>query len=126
MDLDMIIQILRLDGEQQRPEPLKRPKVTANPEEIHLAQARLALRVIHAVPDTLQNRSERSHTDTGAHEDSDLKLEHVFGRGTERAVNVDARQNSAQTWVDAGFVYTLNDRLVFLALLVEFAAQGLG
>jgi hypothetical protein len=79
VDLDMIVKILRLNSQQQRPEPLKRPEISADPEEVDLAQARPALRVVHTVPDALEDGGKGRYTDTGTDENSDLELEHVLG-----------------------------------------------
>lgn len=55
MNFNPIIPILRLDGQQQRAEPLERAKVATHPEEVHLAQPGLLLRIVHAVPDGFQD-----------------------------------------------------------------------
>jgi hypothetical protein len=36
MDLDVVIDILCLNSQQQRPEPFKRPEISADPEEVYL------------------------------------------------------------------------------------------
>jgi len=48
-------------------EPFGRSKVSDNPDEIDFAQAGLlaAAKVIHTVPNRLEDRSERRHSDTG-------------------------------------------------------------
>lgn len=94
VDLDVIIDILRLDSQQQRSEPFEGSEVSANPEEVDLPQSRTgSLRVVHAVPDTLKNGRERSDTDTGTAEDGDFELEHILRGRTERTVNVDSGKN---------------------------------
>ena len=55
MDLYMTVHILCFNRHKQRPKPFERSKVSANPEEIHLPQPSLLFRVIHTVPDTLEN-----------------------------------------------------------------------
>lgn len=104
VDLDALVDVLRLDGEQQRAEPLEGPKVSAHPEEVHLCETRLALRVVHAVPDGLENRRERRDSDTGSDEHRDLVLEHILGRGAERSVDVHAGENTAEGGVHVGVV----------------------
>lgn len=37
VDLDVVVDILRLDGEQKGTEPLERSEISANPEEVHLS-----------------------------------------------------------------------------------------
>jgi len=94
VDLDVIIDVLRLDGQQQRSEPFERSEISADPEEVHLPQSRTgSLRVVHAVPDTLKNGRERSDTDTSTAEDGDFELEHILRGRTERTVNVDSGKN---------------------------------
>lgn len=101
MDLNVIVHILRLDSQQQTPEPLEGSEVSADPEEVDLAKARLLLRVVHAVPDTLKDGCERCDTNTGTDQDGNLVLEHVLRGGSEGAVNVDTRKNTADRRVDA-------------------------
>lgn len=123
MDLDVVIDILGLDRQEQRSEPLERPKISANPEEVDLSQSSAgSLRVVHAVPDTLENGSERRDTNTGTTEYGDFELEYVLGGGTEGSVNVDAGEDLAQG--------NLLARSALLALLTagflfSVAAQGL-
>jgi hypothetical protein len=95
VDLNMILKILRFNSQQQRPEPLERPEISADPEEVDLAQTRPALRVVHAVPDALENGSEWGNTDTGTDQDGDFELEHVLGGGSERSVDIDSGENLA-------------------------------
>lgn len=54
MNLNMIVHVLCLNSEQQRPEPFERAEISAYPEEIDLAKPSLLLRVIYPVPDTLE------------------------------------------------------------------------
>lgn len=130
VDLDMVIHILRLDSQQQTPEPLERAKISADPEEVDLAKARLLLRVVHAVPDTLEDGSEGRDSNTGADQDRDLVLKHVLRRGSEWAVNIDTRKNTTNGGIDAVSArpvlvdtYNLTD-VAFLVTtrLVELAA----
>ncbi|KAF4511985.1 hypothetical protein G6O67_001176 [Ophiocordyceps sinensis] len=104
VDFDAMVHVLRLDGQQQRAEPLKRAKVAADPEKVHLGQARLGLRVVDAVPDGLEDRRKGRHADARAHENRHLVLEHVLGRRPERPVNVDPGQHPPQHRVHAGMV----------------------
>lgn len=119
MDLNVIIQILRFDGEEKRAEPLERPKITADPEEVHLPQPCAALRVVHAVPDALQDRCERCHTDTSSNQHSNFELEDVFRRRTKWPVDVNSWQNLAHS----DFLGVLV--LLTTSLLVEIAAKSL-
>lgn len=107
VDLDVIVHVLGLDGEQQAPEPLETPEVAAHPEEVHLAETRLLLRVVHPVPDGLENRGERRHADARADEDGCLVFEDVFGGRPEGPVDVDARKHAAERWVDTACVGTV-------------------
>ena len=78
MDLNMIIHILRLNRKQQAPKPLETPKIPTHPEEVDFPQPRLLLRVVHPVPDALENGCEGCDADTGADEDGGLVFEDVF------------------------------------------------
>jgi hypothetical protein len=66
VNLNMVIDILCFNRQQQRAEPLKGPEIPANPEEVHFPQTRAALRVVHAVPDALEDGREGGDTNTGA------------------------------------------------------------
>jgi hypothetical protein len=112
VNLNMVIDILRLDREQQRTEPLKRAEIPANPEEVHFPQARAALRVVHAVPDALEDGRERRDSNTGTDEDSDFELEHVLGGGAKGAIDVDTGQDLAEC-----------NLLAAVALLALFAGR---
>ncbi len=96
----MIIQVLRLDSRQQRTEPFKRVEITTDPEEVDLPETSLLLGIVHPVPDTLQDRGERGHADTGADQRHHLILEHVFGRAAEWSVDVQTWKNLTQRRVD--------------------------
>lgn len=88
VDLDAAVDVLGLDGQQQRPEPLERAEVAADPEEVHLGQPRLLLRVVHPVPDGLEDRRERRHADARSAQHRHLVLEHVLRGRPEGAVDV--------------------------------------
>jgi hypothetical protein len=79
VNLDMVINILSLDGQKQRSEPFERSEISANPEEVDLPETRAALGVVHPVPDTLQDGRERRDTDTSTYEHGDFKFEHILG-----------------------------------------------
>lgn len=89
MDLNEMSNILSLDGQKQGAKPLERAEITANPEEIDLVQPRLLLWVVTPVPDTFQDRGERSDTNTGTDEYGNLVFENVFRCRPERTVDVD-------------------------------------
>lgn len=91
VDLDEMADILSLDGQKKRAEPFKRSKVTANPEEIHLVETRLLLRIVGTVPDGLEDAGEGSDTDTGTHKNGYFVFEDVFGSGTVGTVNENFR-----------------------------------
>ena len=95
MDLDVTVHILRFDGHEQRPEPFKRSKVSAYPEEIHFAEPGLLLRVIHPIPDAFENRSKGSHPDARAHEYGHFVFENVFRRAAKGSIHVDAGEDLA-------------------------------
>lgn len=127
VNLDAVLDVLRLDGHEQRAEPLKGAKVAADPEEVDLGQPRLLLRVVHAVPDGLEDRGKRRDADAGADEDGHLVLEDVLGRGAKGPVNVDAREHAVQRRVDAvgGLLRGLDaDHLARVAPLPPLAAQS--
>lgn len=101
VDLDAVLHVLRLDGHEQRAEPLKGAKVAADPKEVDLGQARLLLRVVHAVPDGLEDGRKGRHTDARADQHRDLVLEDVLGSGAKGSVNVHAREHAAEGRVHA-------------------------
>lgn len=128
VDLNPALRVLLLDRCQQRPEPLKRPKISADPKEVDFAQPGLLLPivVVHAVPHALEDRGERRHTDTTAHEHGDFVLEHVFGCAAKRPVNVDPRQDAPDSRVDAGVGYADDSRFPFVlaVFILKVAAKG--
>lgn len=115
----MVVQILCLNSQQQRSEPLERPEISANPEEVDFTQAGAALRVVHPVPDTLQDGSEGRDTDTCTDEDGDLEFEHVFGGGAKGAVYVDAGEDLAEGDFGGAVLVAL-----FAFALFEVATEG--
>lgn len=137
MDLDVIRQVLGLDRQQERTEPLETAKVSAYPEEVDFPQSRLLLRVVHAVPDALEDAGEGRDANTCADEQSDLVLEDVFRRASEGPVDVYPRQDSTdrgihviglfrRILVHADDCRVLRPFLaVFPTTLFEVAAQGL-
>lgn len=125
VDLNALVDVLGLDGEQQRTEPLEGAKVTANPEEVDLGKAGLGLRVVHAVPDRLENGSKGRDTNTSTDEDRDLVLEHVLGSGAEGAVDVDTGEHTAEGGVDIRVVAVDADDVGPASLLVPLTTQRL-
>jgi len=133
VNLNMIIQILRLDRQQQRAEPLKRAKVAANPEEVDFPQPRLLLRVVEPVPDALEDAGEGGDADAGPHEDGHLVLEDIFRGGAKRPVDVHSRQDAADSGVDvvaqgtgvyADDFGTVAQLLATAGAALEVAAEG--
>ena len=129
MDLDMAVHVLGFDGHQQRAEPFERAKVSADPEEIDLSKTRLLLRVIHPVPDALQNRSERSNANAGTDQNGNLVLEDVFRCTAEGPIDVDSRENLSNGRIDAcagrSVIDTHNCRALgsfLLSIALEIAA----
>ena len=119
VDLNVVVNILRLDSQKQRSEPLEGAKISANPEKVDLPQSSASLRVVHAVPDTLKNGGERSDTNTGTTEYGNLKLEHILGSGTKGTVNIDSGENLAQGNLLARFAL-----FVLFGLLLRAATEG--
>ena len=93
MDLNKVVQILRLERQQQRLEPFKRLLVTTDPEKVHLVQLGRFGWVVDSVPDTFEHRGKRRHTDTGTHEHCHLVLEDVLRGCSKRSINHDPRQD---------------------------------
>lgn len=87
MDLDVTVHILRFNRHEQRPKPLKGTKVTADPEKVHFPKPSLLSRVIHAIPDALEDRGERGHSNAGSDKNSYFVLEDIFRRASERPIN---------------------------------------
>lgn len=100
VNLNVIVHVLRLNRQQQRPKPFKRVEVTTDPEEIDLPQARLLPRVRHPVPDALEDRRERRHADARPDQHRHLVLEHILRRRAERSVDVQSRQDLAERAID--------------------------
>lgn len=128
VDLDVIIDILRLDSQQQRSEPFERSEVSADPEEVDLPQSRTgSLRVVHAVPDTLKNGRERCDTDTGTTENGDFELEYILRGRTERTINVDSGKNLTQGDLFAGpTLLTLLAGWLLVCVAAKRLTEGLG
>lgn len=78
VNLNVVLQVLGLDSQKERPEPLQGTKVSADPKEVHLPQPRLPLWIVHPVPNALQNRGERRHTDTRTNQNRNLELEDIL------------------------------------------------
>jgi hypothetical protein len=126
MDLDTVIVVLGLNSQEQRPEPLKGSEISAHPEEVYFAKPRASLRVVHAVPDTLEDGCERRDTNTSTNEHSNFELEDVFRGGAEGTVNVDTGKDLAQCNFVAVFAFpTLFIRLLFGVAAQSFA-EGFG
>ena len=127
VDLDAVVKVLLLDGEEQRAEPLKGAKVTADPEEVDLSQARSLLGVVHAVPDGLEDGGEGGHTDTGTDEDGDLVLEDILRGRSKGTINVHPRQHPAESRVGIRLLVVNTHNLALVGgLLVPVAAQRSG
>jgi len=107
VDLDMVIHILGFDSEEEGAEPFEGAEITAYPEEVDFAEARLLLGVVHAVPDGFEDGCERRDTDTSTDEERDLVLEDVFGGGAKGAVDVDSREDTADGRVDGVCAWTV-------------------
>ena len=130
VDLDVAVHILRFDGHEQRPKPLKRSKVSAHPEEIHFAEPGLLLRVVHPIPDALENRSEGSHSNARADEYSHFIFEDVLRRAAEGSIHVDAGEDLANGRIHArascSVIHTNNSRAfrsLFFPTPLELASK---
>lgn len=88
MDLNVAIHILSFNRHQQRSKPFKRPKVSTHPEEVHLSEAGLLPRIVHPVPDALEDRSKRGNTDSGSNKNGDFVLKYVFRSTSKRTINI--------------------------------------
>lgn len=121
----MVFQILGFDSQEQGAEPLKRSKVTTDPEKVYLPQPGTALWVVHAIPDTLQDRRKRRDTNTRTDEHRDFELEYVFRGGAEGAVDIDSGQNLAHGDFFAVLVFLAASFLVEVTskCLTEFAGE---
>jgi hypothetical protein len=96
VDLNVVVDILGLDSQEERSEPLKGTEISADPEEVDLPQARATLGVVHPVPDTLQNRGEWRDTNTGTDQYGNFELEHILGCRTKWTIDVHSGQNLAE------------------------------
>ena len=127
VDLNAVLGVLLFDGVQQGVEPLRRAEVTNDPREVHLGQARRlrGVEVVHAVPDVLEDRGERRHTDTSTDEQNGLIVEEVLGRGAEGTVNHDTREHAVNRGVSGGADNLAAGVLLALALPLEVTADSL-
>lgn len=136
-NLDMIIHILSFNSHEQRPKPLKRSKVLAHPEEIHLPKSSLLAWIIHPVPNTLEDRGERGNANACTDKYCNLILENILRGAAERTVNVDSRHNSSDSWIHVGTGCVLVDAyncrpidtlciIILLEVTAESLAQCLG
>lgn len=129
VDLDPVLCVLLLDRVQQRVEPLRRAKVADHPREVHLRQPRRlrVVEVVHPVPDRLQDRRERRHTNTRADEEHRLVVQEVLRRRAERPVDHDAGEHAVNRRVRSGPDDLAASLVLFaLAFLFKFAADSLG
>lgn len=78
VNLNELVQILGLKGQQKRLKPFERLLVSANPEEVDLVQLGGLGGVVDSVPDTLQNTGEGCHSDTGSDQHRHLVLEDIL------------------------------------------------
>ena len=97
----MAVHVLGFNGHQQRAKPFKRAKVPADPEEVDLAKTSLLLRVVHPVPDALQDRCKRSHTNAGSDKNGDLVLEDIFRCAAKGSIDIHSREDFPNGRVDA-------------------------
>jgi len=87
----MIFKILCLNGQEERPEPFEGAKVSADPEKVDLSETSLSLRIVHSIPDTLQNGCKWCNADTSTDKDSDLELKDILRSTAEGSIDVDSR-----------------------------------
>lgn len=131
MNFNPVGQILSLNCKKQRPEPFERAKVTTDPEEIHFAEPCLLPRIIHPIPNTLQDRRKRRHADARADKDGNFILEDILRGAAERSINVHPWKNPADSRIDvvtAGLLVHTDHRGCFTLLALaagEVATQGL-
>lgn len=78
MNLNMVLQILCLDGQEKRAKPLKRSEISTHPEEVNFPQPRLHLRVVEPIPDTLQDTGKWCNADTCANQNCNLVFKDVL------------------------------------------------
>ena len=129
MNLNVIVHILRLNSHEQRSEPLERSEIPANPEEIYFSEPSLLFRVVHTVPDALEDGGKRSHANSSTNEDCNLILENVLRRASKGPIKVHSRQYSADSRVPVGLlsiVIQTYDLRLGLFVFVESAANGFG
>lgn len=125
VNLNALVNILGLNGQQQGPEPLEGAKITADPEEVYLGQAGLALRIVHSVPDGLENRGERRDTDTSSDQHGNLVFENVLGCGTERSVDINTGEDTTESRIHITVVAVNSHHVGTCGLLIKLATQRL-
>jgi len=111
------VSLCSLDLRQKTLEPPERRSVTANPEEFNTSE-RSTVALSLAVPYILENGGERSDTDTGSNQDSNLDVEHILSRGTERTIDADGGESESAARIKFHKVSTC--RSSFLILLGPF------
>ena len=103
VNLYVAVHILRFDCLEQRQEPLIRANVTAYPEKVDLPKKCLLVRVVHSVPDALQNRSERHDAHASSYKNCNFVLKDLFPRTSKRSINEHPRQRPANGRIDVQY-----------------------
>jgi hypothetical protein len=84
------------------------------------------LRVVHAVPDTLEDGSERCNTDTGTDKYGNFELEDILRGGTKGSVDVDSGKDLAHSDLIALFLAAFLATGFLVEVAAEYRAERLG
>lgn len=90
MNFDVVLQILSLDSQKQRAEPLERSEISTHPEKVDFPQPCLFLWVVEPVPDAFEDAGKWRDADTRSNKDGHFVFEDVFGCGPKWTIDVDS------------------------------------
>jgi len=122
INLDPVLRILFFNGVQERVEPFGSPKVADDPGKVDFGEAsRLGIiKVVHSVPNRLEDGSKRSDADTSTDQEYRLILQEILTSASERTIDHDSGQNPVNGRDDESSL------LLSLVLGIEITSAGLG
>lgn len=124
-NLDSVLRVLFFDGVQERMEPFGRTEIADHPDEVDFGEAggRRVVKVVHAVPNVLEDGGKGRYTDTSPDQQNCLVVEEILAGGTKRTIDHDAREHTVKRWrydFSSLFASTL------FGLAVKVASESLG
>jgi len=126
-DFDTVLGVLFFDGVQEGVEPFGAAEVSDDPGEVDLGKPRRLriIKVIHPIPNILQNTRKRRHTNTRSNQKHSLEIQKVLRRTAKGSIHHHTGQHAIQRRVH---IRPYNPTLLVSALLliVEITANSLG